>query len=169
MPSTEYKTELIAKITAFLSSIGIENEERTLDTQTFLPGVHIENGKLLYDLEQLKYPGDLLHEAGHIALTPSENRDKIGVNMDNNGQAKQNSLEIGVICWSYAALKHLELDPIIVFHEEGYKGQSQWHIQNYESGNYTGLPLLQWMQLCKQFDDTSDMLPFPHMVKWLRD
>ena len=41
--------------------------------------------------------------------------------MDNNGQAKQNSLEIGVICWSYAALKHLELDPIIVFHEEGYK------------------------------------------------
>ena len=40
----------------------------------FLPGIRLEQGALLVDESQLTYPGDLLHEAGHIAMTPPELR-----------------------------------------------------------------------------------------------
>jgi hypothetical protein len=36
------------------------------------------NGGLVYDWERLTWPGDLLHEAGHIAVIPAALRPTIG-------------------------------------------------------------------------------------------
>ena len=59
----------------------------------------------------------MLHEAGHLAVMTPKKRAKCG---DNAG--KNIGEEIGAICWSYAALTHLGLDPTVVFHPQGYKG-----------------------------------------------
>lgn len=162
------RQDLLDKITSFLSGIGLKLRFASLDFPTFLPGIHIENGVLLVDKDKLTYPGDLLHEAGHLALLAPEDRMKASGNLEP-GESKQNTLEMGVICWSWAALLHLDLDPKVVFHEGGYRGGSEWYIQMYSTGNYIGLPLLQWMQLCKHQDDISNQLPFPYMLKWTRE
>ena len=155
-------------ITQFLDTIGIPVTFKTLTEPTFLPGIHIENGVLHADKEKLLYPGDLLHEAGHLALTEPAKRSEITGNVEP-GEDKTASLEMGVICWTWAAVVHLKLDPKVVFHDAGYRGASNYYINMFSTGQYIGLPLLQWMELCKHQYDTSDLAPFPHMVKWLRE
>jgi hypothetical protein len=164
------KHALVEQICSFLNKIGIPTKETIIEHATFLPGIHVEQGKIHYDRTKLVYPGDLLHEAGHLALLfPAERKNASG-NIDPEGATNLNSLEPGVILWSYAALVHLRLDPKIVFHESGYRGSSQWYIENFTDGNYIGLPLLQWMGLAKSNEDQNDTaLPFPCMLKWLRE
>ena len=144
----------------FLKEIGIPTKSQRLGN-TFLPGVKIEKGALLYDLEKLLYPGDLLHEAGHIALMTLEERKTIIGNVKEYRAPGQDD-ELGVMLWSYAALKHLNFHPKVVFHPDGYKGDAQMLIDSYESGDFKGLPLLVWMDLC----ETSE---FPKMKKWIRE
>jgi hypothetical protein len=148
-----------SRICRFLNKIGIETQFSQLPADTFLPGIAVRNGGLLLDLERLKHPGDLLHEAGHIAVTPAAERTNLN---DNVGENDPQALgqEIAAIAWSYAALKAVGLNESLVFHEAGYKGASDWYISNFESGNYLGLPLLQWMGMT---DST-----FPAMLRWLR-
>ena len=69
--------------------------------------------------------------------------------------------EIAAILWSYAALHHLQLEPTVVFHPDGYRNASNWFIDNFSNKMYIGLPLLEWMGLC----DTEN---FPNMKQWLR-
>lgn len=144
----------------FLEEIGIATKSQKLEN-TFLPGIKIEKGVLLYDPETLLYPGDLLHEAGHIALMTEEERQTIVGNVKEYRAPGQDD-EIGVMLWSYAALKHLNLNPEVVFHPDGYKGDAQMLIDSYESGDFKGLPLLVWMDLC-------DSTEFPKMKKWIRE
>ena len=152
--------QLLARIVNFLNSIHISVVEKSLPKDTFLPGLRIEGGTILMDLEQLKYPGDLLHEAGHIATTEETNRlligtPKISADWPTDGD------EIAAILWSYAAANHLQLNLDIVFHPGGYKDDSEWLIEQFRSKNYLGLPLLEWMSLCTKEE-------FPKMNKWLR-
>ncbi|HLL45330.1 MAG TPA: hypothetical protein VK399_01415 [Longimicrobiaceae bacterium] len=90
---------------------------RDLPDACFLPGVRVDRGRLLVDEARLLYPGDLLHEAGHVAIMPAAERGEregdVGADLDE---------EIGAIAWSYAAAVHLELDPAVVFHAHGYRG-----------------------------------------------
>lgn len=147
-------------IVNFLNSINIRVVEKKLPNDTFLPGLSLKGNTIFMDLEKLKYPGDLLHEAGHIAVTEEKIRpfigtEKIGSNWPTDGD------EIAAILWSYAASCHLNLDLEIVFHPEGYKNDSRWLIEQFNSKNYIGLPLLEWMSLCDKKD-------FPIMKQWLR-
>jgi tRNA (cmo5U34)-methyltransferase len=144
----------------FLKEIGIATKKQTLEN-TFLPGIEINKGVLLYDTEKLQYPGDLLHEAGHIALMTEEERKIIVGNVKEYRSPGQDD-ELGVMLWSYAALKHLNIKTEVVFHPNGYKGDAQMLIDTYESANYKGLPLLVWMDLCEQSE-------FPKMKKWIRE
>jgi len=161
--------EEIDLVLDFLKKIGIDSERRAITETTFLPGIKIEAGRLVVDVEKLAYPGDLLHEAGHIAVTPGEGRLHMFDDVKNDSLAT--SLEIVAILWSFAALRYLNLPTAFVFHEGGYKGQSQWFIEQFESGSYIGLPLLQWMGMT--FDEKKaaeqNVPPFPVMLKWLRD
>ena len=144
----------------FLTSIHINVIEKELTNNTFLPGLSLLGNTILMDSNKLKYPGDLLHEAGHIATTEEHKRQLIGTSkMDTTWPTDGD--EIATIIWSYAACRHLKLDLEVVFHPNGYKNDANWLITQFSNKNYIGLPLLEWMNLCNKDD-------FPEMIKWLR-
>lgn len=168
MNSTK-ETKEVTKILDFLNNIGINVIEKQLQNDTFLPGISIGANCIEIDFDKLLYPGDILHEAGHLAVTPSSQRNLIGTNEMPEEWPTQGD-EIATMLWSFIASKHLNLPIDFVFHPNGYKNQSEWLIENYSKGNYIGLPLLEWMGLTsKENTETNDGNSFPKMIKWLRD
>ncbi|HET6991808.1 MAG TPA: hypothetical protein VFJ43_10810 [Bacteroidia bacterium] len=165
-PTQERKgTEYIPAMLAFIEKIGIPTRMEKIDSETFVPGLKIENGVLFIDMEKMLYPGDLLHEAGHIAVTPGNTRATFGQDITEAGE------EIVTLLWSYAALKEIGIPEEIVFHPMGYKGQSDWLIENFRDANYIGLPLLEWMGLTASEKKAKELNipPFPNMIRWLRE
>lgn len=157
-------------ILSFLKDIGVKVVEKELDDQTFLPGLSLGPNCIYVDYSRLLYPGDLLHEAGHLAVTTSEQRTCIGAeNADMNWPT--DGEEIGAILWSYAALKHIGISEQVVFHPNGYKNQSQWLIDNFTNGVYIGLPFLEWagIALGKERAEKENKPEFPQVLKWIRD
>jgi len=164
-PSSEPTDPLTARIVAFLRDIGFEVRMASVE-ESFLPGVTIRAGTLLVDDERLLYPGDLLHEAGHLAVMTAKDR-----GAPDGDAGPDLGMEIAAIAWSWAALTHLGLEPEIVFHDAGYKGCSDWHVANFTEGRYVGLPLLQWMGLALDEEESAarGTEPYPHMQRWLRE
>lgn len=158
--------EIMNKIFSFLDEIGITITLKKIKEKTFLPGILIRQGNLIVDKDKLTYPGDLLHEAGHIAVTPQRERQYLNANVSSQNLSNKEGEEIAAILWSYAAAQHINIPIELVFHENGYKGDSSWLITQFAHKNYIGLPLLQWMGLTYQEDST---LKFPEMKKWMRE
>jgi hypothetical protein len=158
-------TAYIPVMLAFIEKIGIPVSFEKINSETFVPGLKIEKGVLVIDKEKLLYPGDLLHEAGHIAVCPENLRATFGSDITDAGQ------EIVTVLWSYAALKEIGIPPEIVFHPKGYKGDSQWLIDSFTNGTYIGLPLLEWMQLTVGPIKAKELniAPFPNMIRWMRE
>lgn len=157
---------LTARIAGFLGEVGLEVRAAEFPEPSFLPGVHVDRGRLLVDESRLLHPGDLLHEAGHLAvMTAAQRGERHGDVGADLGE------EIGAISWSYAAAVHLGLDPAVVFHPQGYRGASQGFLDNFRHGRYVGVPLLQWMGLTLDERNAREQgLPaYPHMLRWLRD
>ena len=61
-------------IIEFLREQGFEVREDVLSSESFLPGIAIVEGALVVDWAGSPSPGDLLHEAGHLALLPPVQR-----------------------------------------------------------------------------------------------
>ena len=160
------KDQVTAKIADFLEEIGLHVRTSTIAQQTFLPGIHIEQGVIVIDETKLRYPGDLLHEAGHIAVTARCRRAELCGDV-GQGAAE----ELAAIAWSYAAVIHLGLEPSVVFHPAGYRGGSESMLQNFKQGRYIGVPMLEWlgMALEEKRARPLGLAPYPAMVKWLRD
>jgi GNAT superfamily N-acetyltransferase len=153
-------------IVAFLIGIGLGVRAGEIGGETFLPGIQVDHGGLLVDAARLKYPGDLLHEAGHLAVMSPARRRRAHIDV-----GKRAAEEIAAIAWSYAALVHLGLDPAVVFHPDGYRGGSQALIENFTGGHTIGVPMLQWLGLtldAGRAAETGDA-PYPAMLKWLCD
>ena len=148
---------------AFFQQIGLPYQLRSLSGVSFLPGLRIENGCLLIDPEKLSYPGDCLHEAGHIAVTRSAKRAELQADVRKSGHGSAE--EMAAIAWSWAALLHLKLPPEFLFHSEGYKGGSEAYIAAFTSGGGFGYPLLSWYGMCEQPSATDG---YPQMKLWLR-
>lgn len=159
----------VKKVIFFLKEIGIDIIEKELG-ETFLPGLELGPNCIYIDYSKLLYPGDILHEAGHLAVTLPAERKLVGTVEISKDWPTQGD-EIAALLWSYAALNHLKLSPEFVFHQNGYKGSSEWFISNFTSGNYMGLPLLEWMGLClgKEKAEKEQKMPFPAMQKWIRE
>tara|TARA_B100000678_G_C18218726_1_gene506326 strand:- start:467 stop:970 length:504 start_codon:yes stop_codon:yes gene_type:complete len=143
--------EALQRITSFFDQFKIPYEETQLE-ETFLPGVALGKGKVLYDPAKLKYPGDLLHEAGHFALSLPEERPLLHGNMAEEFPHKEDE-EMAAMCWSYLASKVAGIPVEILFHEGGYKGQAHDLRMAFESGNFIGLPLLEWMDMVRKTPD----------------
>lgn len=126
----------------------------------------IDHGTLVVDPERLDHPGDLLHEAGHLALFPAESRATMSGDLDSDG-----GYEMAAIAWSFSALRHLALPSEVVFHEEGYRGGAASLVSNFEAGRYIGVPLLQWLGLTVDGGRAAELGidPYPHMIRWLAE
>jgi len=163
------QTTPLQQILPFLKEIGIDVVETTLPNDTFLPGLDLGKACVLVDYNQLKYPGDLLHEAGHLAVTTPEQRNAIGTDQLQQ-PFPDDGEEIAALLWSYAAALHIGLPLEVLFHPDGYKGQSDWLIESFESKTYIGLPLFEWMGLALGPDlaIAEGKQPYPVMQRWLR-
>lgn len=157
------REEVIARCYAFIRSCGIEIEERVLEEQTFVPGITIEKGRLIVDAGKMKYPGDLLHEAGHIALLLPADRLSMGGDA-TGGKKELEGYELGVLVWSFFAAQEAGVPAEIVFHEDGYKGDSDWLLENFRNKKYIGLPLLEWMKIAAKRENGE-----VEIVSWLRN
>lgn len=153
-------------ILTFLDTIGIKYTFLAIEEDGFLPGLELREGAIIIDLERLKYVGDILHEAGHLACMPPDVRAGMTGVLPNNDMMQGG--EMMAMAWSFAACKHLQLDTTVVFHEFGYKDGSKVLIEAYEAGHGPGIPLLQWLGMC--YDERNAAQnggkPFPHMLHW---
>ena len=136
-----FKDPLTKKITDFLNLIGVNVTAGKFREKVILPGILIKDGKLIINESKLLYPGDLLHEAGHLAVKPAIERNSINVNCGNDPAE-----EMMALAWSYAASVYINISPDIVFHEFGYKGEAKQIIERFQNGIYVGLPMLQWVE-----------------------
>jgi hypothetical protein len=153
------------QILDWLRQIGLAVRFAPLEEPTFLPGVALEPGGLVVDPERLFYPGDLLHEAGHLAVMVPTQRASAEANAGSDMGD-----EIAAQTWSYAAAVHLGLAPEVVFHPDGYRGSAETLIETYRDGK-AGVPLLQWMGLTLDSARAAEACaqPYPHMIRWLRE
>lgn len=165
-----FQNDLTERITKFLNEIGIGILPVKLSGETFLPGISVSNGKLLVDEEKLLYPGDLLHEAGHLAVTPARLRTELNDEI-SLPDFQPGVLETEAIIWSYAACVHLELDPRIVFHPAGYQGKAEALLSNFALGIFIGVNQLEdaGMTFSERQAASLNTKPFPKMLKWLKD
>ena len=154
----------VATIVAFLDRIGIPVTIEPVAEGSFLPGVTVRYGTLVFDPDNLPHPGDLLHEAGHIAVTDPDVRGKIAEVSENGGE------EMAAITWSYAAALELGIDPAVVFHPEGYRGDSKTILGNFGKGQYFGVSLLDYYGMTAEakWAEAKGMAPYPKMARWLR-
>ena len=156
---------LLEQIVAFLRGIGLDVRAGTVTDDATLPGIDIDRGVLIVDEERLLHPGDLLHEAGHLAVSTPQARATLVHDVGKDGGD-----EMAAIAWSYAAACHLKIDPAIVFHGQGYQGGGAEILEAMRNEGI-GVPLLQWMGLTfgKKSAPDAGVPPFPHMVRWLRE
>jgi hypothetical protein len=136
---------LTERLADFIRGLGSGVRAGALPDKTFLPGLDIQFGAIVVDEEKLAYPGDLLHEAGHIAVSAPATR---------NG----------------ARLAPTDGDPAVVFHPGGYKSGSNALITAFTSAANPGVPLLQYfgMTVEPKFAAARGVTPFPHMLRWMR-
>lgn len=168
MSTAPFASPLVGKIAAFLHGIGIPVEHGSLGDTTFLPGLALDAGRIIIDEAKLLYPNGILHEAGHLAVTPAAERPTCSGNLAVGGGE-----EMGAIAWawSYAAALHIGIDTAVVFHEHGYRKGSDSLLENFREDRFLAVPLLQWMGLtCNERNATErGCAPYPHMLRWLRE
>jgi len=124
----------------------------------------------MIDSSQLKFPGDVLHEAGHIALAPAAVRPNLNEPIAARLDFDAATHEIMTLAWSYAAAIESGTPLKVLFHPEGYKGQNESILRGFQSGQYIGLPMLQWLGMACDAHNAAvnNVKPFPHMLQWLR-
>jgi GNAT superfamily N-acetyltransferase len=156
------REEVLERIFAFVRAIGLSIHLVPVPSNSFLPGIQMVSGGLRVDLDTLLYPGDLLHEAGHLAvMTPAHRLTEFPSSTDP-------AEEMAAIAWSYAAALHIGVPAEIVFHPDGYRGQAKALQQRFENGDGIGLPVLWWVGLTTQPLAGQPSI-YPKMLRWLRE
>lgn len=166
MSAAASASEITDTIAAFLASLGLRVEFGPVPEDTFLPGILVIGGGLRIDRARLRHPGDLLHEAGHLAVLPRGQREAPDLVI-----GPEPAEEIGAIAWSYAAARHLDVPLEVLFHAEGYRGGSGNLIAAFSGGSYIGAPLLDYYGLTldpHRVRRTGDDV-YPRMIRWLRE
>ncbi|HFQ4904134.1 TPA: hypothetical protein ACGU4V_005043 [Vibrio vulnificus] len=157
------------KIMGFLTQIGVPFERASIEQKTFLPGLHLHHGVLQIDLDKLAFAGDILHEAGHIAVCEPQERQFLHGDIYKNGllNGRESQLmhgeEMAATAWAVAAVTHLGLPLNLVFHEEGYRGGSNSLIDAFSQGKGFGFPLLVAWEM------VDSEKGYPYMQKWIRE
>lgn len=145
----------------FLAGIGIRTGPMGRHGPQLLDGLAIVEGRLLIDADIPVWPGDLLHESGHIAVASAEERSRLGPVAADGGD------ELAAIAWSYAAAQACGVSLRNLFHDGGYRGDSETLRTAFADGRYIGAPMLGHFGLTDPHGYEADH-PYPTMIRWLR-
>src|SRR5712691_9482086 len=126
---------LTDRIASFLRGIGLTVCAGEIREPTVLPGVLVEHGGLLADAAKLRFPCDLLHEAGHLAVVSPARRAAM-----HHDVGSDPAEEMMAIAWSYAAALHVGIDPAILFHDE-YRSGGPAILAAFAAGRGFGVPM----------------------------
>ena len=160
------QTKLIAE---FLNSIGIPCSAGSLPDPTFLPGIYIRNGTLVYDPGCMLYPGDLLHEAGHLAVLRPADRVRANGSENLSGDLDPAGAELAAIAWSWVASEAIGLPAEVVFHEAGYQDGASCLADNFKAGKYLDHFMLDYVGMTSAKAAGNAVTPvYPQMTHWLR-
>jgi hypothetical protein len=161
--------DCLDRIVDFIASTGIPIREGTVPTDAFLPGIYVLSGGLVFDREALRWPGDLLHEAGHLAVAPASLRSLMQGDA-SLPESVPHASEVEATAWAWAALCQLGLDPSVLFHEGGYHGCSSRLIQAFTLGVYPGASGLADAGMTHVGPDAvrASLPVYPAMLRWLR-
>lgn len=169
MAFSDPRTRAIAD---FLQRIGIACEAADLAGEDcFLPGLLLDRGRLRVDEALLRYPGDLLHEAGHVAVAPAQARESLSGESTAVPGVDMTTLEAAAIPWSYAAALAAGIDPAEVFHDAGYHGHARGLLFTFTVGAGIGVNLLEDAGMTAGPVRARELgvPPFPHMLRWLNE
>jgi hypothetical protein len=157
--------QTLRRIVDFIRSIGIEVNEGSMTRETLVPGMDIVRGTLLVDETVMCKPADLLHEAAHIALTAPAARKALDGTADTSPAE-----EVSAIAWTWAASRHLDIDPAEAFHVGVISGNGPTLLENFLERRYVGVPMLQYWGLTVEAKHATlrEVAPYPHMLRWLR-
>jgi hypothetical protein len=129
--------------------------------QSFLLGLGIRSGVTAVIPARGIYPGDMLHEAGHLAVTTLEERaTKILTPTPTD--------EMAAIAWSYTAAINIGLATTNLFHD-AYRRARKSLAENFSHDHCFGtIPAFYGMTIeprCASFEGPP---PYPHMLRWQR-
>lgn len=147
--------EAAQRIAAFLGKIGVSVSVAPIDGPMFLAGMAVQDGGIVVNPAAPAWPGDLLHEAGHIAVTEPASRAGLSDVSADPGE------EMAAIAWSVAAAHACSVPLDVLFHPQGYKGDSDNLAELFGKGAPFGVPLLVWYGMT-----SADA--FPAMAQWMR-
>lgn len=188
--NTAAKARWTRTVIEFVRSIGIPVTVTELTAKsTFLPRVRIQAGELLVDPGV--FPGDILHEAGHIATIPEPFRHLADGNLSavframgeyveeelvDIGGYKEDPIARGIMqcsdpeatAWQYAAAKHIGLPDKWLFPKESYNGDAMGILLGLKSSRYLGINGLQaagWTVI--RATPYRPLPEYPKLVRWL--
>jgi hypothetical protein len=146
----------------FLRAIGIPVVAGAVPDDSLLPAMTVRDGRLLYDPDAPGWVGDLLHEAGHLAVTDPADRATLPAVGDDPAE------EMATIAWSYAAATAIGMPIETLFHP-AYKGGPDYLIAAFEGGGAIGLPMLRyWGMAQDDWRGEAGGPAYPAMRAWLR-
>lgn len=161
--SEMFSDALVNRLADFVRSVGIDVVACEIDWKTQFPGLDIRSGAVLVDESRLIHPGNILHEAGHIAVHDPATR-------PNPKFSPKKGEELSALAWSYAAVKHLGLAPELIFYPGSYTGWADALLENFAEERYIGVPLMhRYGMTCEpRMAKERGVKPYPHMLRWLR-
>lgn len=193
----KYHPEALEPIVTFLRDIGFDVEFGAGAHNGFLPGVNIHAGVIHVDPDTLVGPGDLLHEAGHMAVLPKRFRSGLGSDLDADmhrlieeevgpgmpvdpilAVPKQQG-EFMAQAWSYAAALHIGVPPACIFFPGSHKHhdyEGQHPMERWiESGTHYGPMALARVGMTGPAGLFAMMIgdnrlpPYPIMSRWVQE
>ena len=161
--------EWYAPCLAFLASIGLPVCEGEVPADAFLPGIAVADGGLRVDPSRLQWPGDLLHEAGHLAVMPAAVRAQAHADVDAGEHAPWAG-EQEAMAWALAAAHAIGMPVDVLVHDGGYHGRAQDIRTMYALGIVPGLRGLcaSGMAAAGGFGADAGAVQYPAMLRWLR-
>lgn len=178
-----------ARVIEFVRDIGLE-VEACPQASGFLPHVRIVRGGLHVVPAQV-FPGDILHEAGHLAVIPSRFRplaqdDLEGVfeamgrhlqdNPDGLGCWPEDTLcrailqsgEAEATAWQYAAARHIGLPDALLFPPGSFDGGAEDVLGALTQGRHLGINGLRAAHWTRTSLRAPGALPvYPELAFWL--
>jgi hypothetical protein len=145
-------------VLSFLRRVGITVTSGPVPIDSLLPAMTVRDGRLLYDPDAAGWVGDLLHEAGHLAVTDPAIRATLPAVGDDPAE------EMAAIAWSYAAATTIGMPIETLFHP-AYKGGPDYLIAAFDGGAI-GLPMLQYWGMAGRGE--TDGPVYPALRAWLR-